>query len=296
MKTATWIISTSSTADLSKECMEERDIRYIPFIYTIGDHEYKDDLGQTISPARFYEMIEKEGAMPTTSQINVQTYVDTFRPWLKDGKDIVHIELSSGISGSAQALMVAKDMLAEEFPERKLYFHDSLAASAGLGLLVTMAADMRDAGKTAEEVDAWIAENKMRLQHWFYTTDLTHLRRGGRVSAASALVGGMLNICPLMHVDAQGKLTPVDKVRGKKNVIKQAFKKMEEYAEDRNGYTGKCFISHSAREEEARELADMIEQAFPNLSEPVRIFNIGAVIGAHTGPGTVALFFLGDAR
>lgn len=291
-----FILSTSSTADLSKAFMEERKIEYIPFIYTIGDHEYKDDLGQTIAPARFYEMIDKEGAMPTTSQINVQTYIDTFRPWLREGKDIVHLELSSGISGSAQALMVAKDMLQEEFPERNLYFHDSLCASSGLGLLMTMAADLRDAGKSGEEVSAWVEENKLRVQHWFYTTDLTHLRRGGRVSAASAVVGGMLNICPLMHVDKEGKLIPKDKIRGKKKVIRAAFQKMEELAEDRSDYSGKCFISHSAREEEAKELAGMINERFKNMKEPVRIFDIGAVIGAHTGPGTVALFFHGDNR
>lgn len=290
-----FIISTSSTADLSREFLEEREIRYIPFIYTIGDHEYKDDLGQTIAPQRFYEMIDKEGAMPTTSQINVQTYMDTFRPILKDGKDILHIELSSGISGSAQALMVAKEMLAEEFPERNLYFHDSVSASAGLGLLVTMAADLRDQGHSGESVDRWISENKLRIQHWFYTTDLTHLRRGGRVSAASAVVGGLLNICPLLQVDANGKLVPVEKVRGKKNVIKAALNKMIEHAENGTEYTGKCFISHAAREDEAKELAAMIEETFPNIKE-VRIFDIGAVIGAHTGPGTVALFFYGDRR
>lgn len=291
-----FVISTSSTADLNKELLEERNIEYIPFIYTIGDGEYKDDLGQTIAPARFYEMIEKEGAMPTTSQINVQTYLDTFRPWLKSGKDILHLELSSGISGSAQALMVAKDQLSEEFPERNLYFHDTLAASAGLGLLTVLAADMRDAGKTGAEVDQWMTENKMRLQHWFYTTDLTHLKRGGRVSAASALMGGMLNICPLMHVDAEGKLIPVEKIRGKKNVLRAAYKKMEEFAENGTSYTGKCFISHSDREDEAKELARLIEENFNRMKEPVRIFDIGAVIGAHTGPGTIALFFYGEKR
>lgn len=291
-----FVISTSSTADLNKELLEERNIEYIPFIYMIGDGEYKDDLGQTIAPARFYEMIEKEGAMPTTSQINVQTYLDTFRPWLKSGKDILHLELSSGISGSAQALMVAKDQLSEEFPERNLYFHDTLAASAGLGLLTVLAADMRDAGKTGAEVDQWMTENKMRLQHWFYTTDLTHLKRGGRVSAASALMGGMLNICPLMHVDAEGKLIPVEKIRGKKNVLRAAYKKMEEFAENGTSYTGKCFISHSDRKDEAKELARLIEENFNRMKEPVRIFDIGAVIGAHTGPGTIALFFYGEKR
>ena len=291
-----FVISTSSTADLNKELLEECNIEYIPFIYTIGDGEYKDDLGQTIAPARFYEMIEKEGAMPTTSQINVQTYLDTFRPWLKSGKDILHLELSSGISGSAQALMIAKDQLSEEFPERNLYFHDTLAASAGLGLLTVLAADMRDAGKTGAEVDQWMTENKMRLQHWFYTTDLTHLKRGGRVSAASALMGGMLNICPLMHVDAEGKLIPVEKIRGKKNVLRAAYKKMEEFAENGTSYTGKCFISHSDREDEAKELARLIEENFNRMKEPVRIFDIGAVIGAHTGPGTIALFFYGEKR
>ena len=145
--------------------------------------------------------------------------------WLKAGHDILHLELSSGISGSAQALMVAKGMLEEQFPDRKLYFHDSLCASAGLGLLTILAADMRDAGKSGAEIDAWITENKLRVQHWFYTTDLTHFRRGGRVSAASAVVGGLLNICPLLHVDAEGKLIPVEKVRGKKNVMRTTLTK-----------------------------------------------------------------------
>lgn len=289
-------ISTSSTADLNKALLEERDIQYIPFIFTIDDKEYNDDLGQTIPPARFYEMIDKEGAMPTTSQINVQKYMATFTPWLKAGHDILHLELSSGISGSAQALMVAKGMLEEQFPDRKLYFHDSLCASAGLGLLAILAADMRDAGKSGAEIDAWITENKLRVQHWFYTTDLTHFRRGGRVSAASAVVGGLLNICPLLHVDAEGKLIPVEKVRGKKNVMRTTLDKMRAHAQDGTAYTGKCFISHSAREEEAKELAARIEEQFPQMKEPVQIFDIGAVIGAHTGPGTVALFFLGDTR
>lgn len=291
-----FLIGTSSTADLPLSVFEERDLFYIPFIYTIGDEEFKDDLGQTISHAEFYRKIDEEGAMPTTSQINVQTYLDTFRPSLEEGKDIVYIELSSGISGSAQSLMMAKEILKEEFPDRGLYFHDSLCASAGLGLLVSMVADLRDEGKSAQEVDAWIAENKMRVQHWFYTTDLTHLKRGGRVSAASAVVGGLLNICPLLHVDREGKLIPMEKIRGKKKVMVRTVQKMEELAENRLDYSGKCFLSHSNRPEEAKEVAALVESTFPKLNGPVQVYDIGAVIGAHTGPGTIALFFCGDER
>lgn len=291
-----FLIGTSSTADLPLSVYQERDLFYIPFIYTIGDEEFKDDLGQTTSYAEFYRKIDEDGAMPTTSQINVQTYLDTFRPWLEEGKDIVYMELSSGISGSAQSLMMAKEILKEEFPDRGLYFHDSLCASAGLGLLVTLAADLRDEGKSAQEVDAWIADHKMHVQHWFYTTDLTHLKRGGRVSAASAMVGGLLNICPLLHVDREGKLIPQEKIRGKKKAMLRAIQKMEELADDRTNYSGKCFISHSNRHEEATEMAKKIEEAFPNLNGSVQVYDIGAVIGAHTGPGTIALFFYGEER
>ena len=173
---------------------------------------------------------------------------------------------------------------------------DSLGASSGYGLLTDMAADMRDNGESIENVYEWLEENKLNIHHWFFSTDLTHFRRGGRVSATSAVVGGILNICPLLNMSHDGKLIPREKVRGKKNVILKMVEKMKTHAKDGTNYSGKCFISNSACYEDARRVADLVEENFPDLDGKVIINSVGTVIGSHTGPGTVALFFIGDKR
>jgi DegV family protein with EDD domain len=167
---------------------------------------------------------------------------------------------------------------------------------SGFGLLTDMAADMRDNGKTIEEVYNWLEENKLNVHHWFFSTDLTHYKRGGRISAASAVMGSLLNICPLLNMSYDGKLIPRRKIRGKKQVIAQIVNMMEVHAKDGLNYSGKCFISNSACYEDARKVADLIEEKFPNLSAPVMINSVGTVVGSHTGQGTVALFFVGDKR
>ena len=179
---------------------------------------------------------------------------------------------------------------------RKLLVVDSLGASSGYGLLVDMVADLRDSGETLENVYAWVDENKLNIHHWFFSTDLSHYKRGGRISATSAAVGSLLNICPLMDVNYEGKLIPREKIRGKKRVISEIVQKMETHAQNGMDYSGKCFISNSACYEDARLVADQIEEKFPNLNGKVMINSVGTVIGSHTGPGTVALFFLGDER
>lgn len=288
-------ITCCSTADMSASYFEERKIPYVCFQYRMDGVEYPDDLGKTMPFAEFYDRISK-GAEPTTAQINAQQYMDFFEPILKEGKDILHFTLSGGISGSVNSANIAKTQMEEKYPERKIIVIDSLAASSGFGMLVDAALDKQEEGLSLEENAAWAEENKNKLHHWFFSTDLTSFIRGGRISKVSGFVGQALNICPLMNVNSEGKLIPRNKYRGKKQVIREMVKRMEQHAQGGLSYSGKCFMSCSACEEDARKVADVIEEKFPNLNGKVRINSIGTVIGAHTGPGTVALFFWGDER
>ena len=290
-----FLLSCSSTADLPAEYFTRRNIPYVCFHFTINGKDYPDDLGQTMSFDEFYQQVAA-GAMPTTSQVSMGQYIDFFEPNLEAGQDILHITLSSGLSGSYNSALLAREELLQKYPQRKIQIVDSLGASSGYGLLVDMAADLRDQGATLEQVHAWLEENKLNLHHWFFSTDLTHYKRGGRLSATSAFMGTLLHICPLMNMNIEGKLIPRTKVRGKKAVISEIVRMMETHARDGIQYSGKCFISNSACYEDARSVADLIEEKFPNLNGPVMINSVGAVIGSHTGPGTVALFFLGDRR
>lgn len=203
---------------------------------------------------------------------------------------------SSGLSGSYNSACIARDTLAEQYPDNKIYLVDSLAASSGYGLLVDTAADMRDSGKTAEEIVAWLEENKLNLHHWFFSTDLTSYIRGGRVSPVAGFFGTMLKICPLLNVNDEGKLIPRQKCRGKSKAIDEIVAQMVAHAEGGLDYSGKCFISNSACLADAEAVASRVEETFKNLNGKVMINNIGTVIGSHTGPGTVALFFYGDKR
>jgi len=290
-----YILSCCSTADLSKEHFEKRDINYICFHYELDGVQYPDDLGQTMPFDKFYQAMVN-GADTKTSQINADEFEEYFEPFLKEGKDILHLCLSSGITGVLNSANIAKDILEEKYPDRKIYIVDSLAASSGFGLLMDKLADLRDEGMTIEEVYAWAEANKLKLHHWFFTSDLTFFVKGGRVSKTSGFVGNMLNICPLLNVSVEGKLIPRYKIRTKRKVIEAIVKKMEETVDDRYDYNGKCYISNSACFEDARAVADLIEERFPKMQEKVQIYDIGTTIGSHTGPGTVALFYWGDER
>jgi len=290
-----YILTCGSTADMPLAYMQDRNIPYVCFRFNMDGEEFPDDLGKTMSFEEFYDRITK-GALPTTSQVNVGQYVEFFEPFLKEGKDILHISLSSGLSGSYNSARIARDELLQKYSERKILLVDSLGASSGYGLLVDAAADMRDNGTDIEDIYSWLMENRLNIHHWFFSTDLSHYKRGGRISATSATVGALLNICPLMNMNDEGKLIPRTKIRGKKTVIKEIVRKMELHAQNGVEYSGKCFISNSACYEDARMVADLVEEKFPRLNGPVMINNIGTVIGAHTGPGTVALFFFGDQR
>lgn len=290
-----YIISCSSTADLTEEHFRARNISYICFHFELDGKQYMDDLGKSIPFDRFYEAMAN-GADTKTSQINVAEFTDYFEGFLKEGKDILHLSLSSGISGVVNSAMIAKENLQEQYPDRKIYILDSLAASSGYGLLMDKLADLRDEGKSIDEVYKWANDNRLRLNHWFFSTDLTFYVKGGRISKASGFFGGMLNICPLLNVDFMGRLIPRYKIRTKRKVIQTIVDKMEEYCDDGREYNGKCYMCHSACYEDARAVADLIEERFPNLDGKVLINSIGTTIGSHTGPGTVAVFFWGKKR
>lgn len=290
-----FILSCCSTADLSKEHFIQRNISYICFHFELDGKEYKDDLGESMFFENFYNAM-KNGASTKTSQVNAAEYEEYFEKFLKEGKDILHVCLSSGISGSYNSANIARDILLEKYPDRKIYVVDSLCAASGFGLLMDQAADLRDSGMSIDEVHKWIEENRMKLHHWVMVTDLTYLIRGGRVSKAAGVIGGVLNICPIICVDQSGKLSVVQKVRTKRKAIETVAKKMEQYANDGLEYDGKCYICHSACYEDAKAVADLVESRFPRLNGKVLINSIGTTIGSHTGPGTVALFFWGEER
>jgi DegV family protein with EDD domain len=290
-----YIISCCSTADLSAEHFAERNISYICFHYELNGKEYADDLGKSISFDDFY-LAMKNGAETRTSQINAEEFKNYFEAYLKEGKDVLHVCLSSGISGVTNSARIARDELAEQYPDRKILIVDSLGASSGYGLLMDRLADLRDEGKSIQEVYEWAEAHKLNLHHWFFSTDLTFYIRGGRISKTAGFFGGMLNICPLLNMDQEGRLIPRFKIRTKKKVFHAIVDKMEEYAEGGLDYSGKCYISQSACYEDARAVADLVEARFPKLNGKVLINPIGTTIGSHTGPGTVALFFWGSRR
>ena len=287
---ADYVLSCCSTADLSPEHMRARDLPYVCFHFFLNGEEKIDDLGISVPPKVLFDTI-KAGADARTAQVNADEYEAFFRTYLQEGKDLLHVTLSSGISGTINSAQAAAATLREEFPERKIYIVDSLCASSGYGLFMDKLADLRDTGMGIDELKDWAEANRLRLNHWFFSTDLTQYIRGGRVSKTAGFVGGLLGICPLLHVNNEGKLEPVAKIPSKKRVRKEMLKKMEEQAENGLDYSGKCYICQSDILDEAQKVADEIEGRFPHLNGKVQIYPIGGVIGCHTGPGTVALFF-----
>ena len=290
-----YVLSCCSTADLSKEHFERRNINYICFHFSLDGVEYKDDLGQSIPFDEFYKRMS-EGSETQTSQVNVAEFVEYFEPFLKEGKDIIHLCLSSGITGVYNSASLAKQELQEKYPDRKIYIVDSLGASSGYGLIMETLADLRDGGANIDELYKWVEEHKLNLHHWFYSTDLSYYVKGGRISKASGWFGTMLHICPLLNMDDLGRLIPRFKCRGKNAVQNKLIQMMEECADDGLNYSGKCYISNAGCEDEARKIAQIIENKFPKLNGKVVINSVGTTIGSHTGPGTLALFFWGKKR
>ncbi len=288
-------LSCCSTTDVPYTRMEKRGIPVLFYTYLIDGQEFVDDMGR--DPKALPEFYRKvvDGALPTTSQINVDTYYNFFKGLLEKG-DLLHLAFTSGLSGSVNNAQLAAEELRGEFPGRTITVIDTTCASSGYGMLVDMAADMRDRGCSLQEIAGWVEQNKYNMHHQFFTTSLAHFKRSGRVSGATAAIGTILNICPLLQLDYAGSINSYSKARGQSKCIEDTVAWMEEHAAGGKAYNGRCYISHSASPDIAKSTRDAIEAHFKNLRGKVEIFDIGTVIGSHTGKGTVAVFFMGDER
>ena len=260
-----FLLSCCSTSDLNVKHYKDRGIRFICFHYFLDGIEHKDDFGETLPISEFYKKME-QGAMTKTSQLNAQDYYNYFENLINEGyKEILHLTLSSGISGTINSARIAVNMINEKYKDVKIYIVDSLAASSGYGLLMEKLADLKDEGKSIEEVRDWAENNRLFVNHWFFSTDLKYYVRGGRISRTSGFFGNMLHVCPLLNVNDEGKLIPREKIIGKKKVINAIVQKMIENAKDGKDYNDYCYISHSAVFEDAKAVKDKVEEAFPNL-------------------------------
>ena len=285
-------IITDSSANLPETLIERYQLHILSLMFLVGDKEYYSYVkGEVTDIKKFYTMM-REGQKITTSHINRDVCTRLFESLLSSGKDILYIGFSSGLSGTYQTGHMVLEEMREKYPERKIYDIDTLAASLGEGLLVTYAARMREAGRTIEEVHQWLVDNRLHLCHWFTVDDLFFLKRGGRISATTALAGTVLGIKPVMHVDNEGHLVPVAKVRGRKNSLDALVAHMEKTAIEPGHQT--VYITHGDCIEDAEYVASLVRKKF-GVKEIV-INYVDPVIGAHSGPGTVALFFVGTER
>lgn len=291
-KTNDFLIITDSTCDMPQEMADELGLAILPIRVSMEDKEYAHYLdGRELGFHEFYEKL-RAGVPAKTSAANQEDFLSLMEPALAAGRDVLYIGFSSGLSSTYNVGVMTAAQLAEKYPERKVYTVDSLSASFGEGLLVYHAVQQKLAGKNIDEVRAFVEENRLHLCHWFTVDDLQHLKRGGRVSAAAAAFGTMLNIKPVLHVDDEGHLIPVSKVQGRTASIKALLKKMQETAIDPAEQV--VFISHGDCEKDAEKLAAMVRESIG--PKEIVLNPIGPVIGAHSGPGTVALFFLGTER
>ena len=291
-KTNDFLIITDSTCDMPQEMADELGLAILPIRVSMEDKEYAHYLdGRELGFHEFYEKL-RAGVPAKTSAANQEDFLSLMEPALAAGRDVLYIGFSSGLSSTYNVGVMTAAQLAEKYPERKVYTVDSLSASFGEGLLVYHAVQQKLAGKSIDEVRAFVEENRLHLCHWFTVDDLQHLKRGGRVSAAAAVFGTMLNIKPVLHVDDEGHLIPVGKVQGRTTSIKALLKKMQETAIDPAEQV--VFISHGDCEKDAEKLAAMVRESIG--PKEIILNPIGPVIGAHSGPGTVALFFLGTKR
>ena len=290
-----YVLSCCSTADLTAEHFRSRDINYICFHFSMDGKQYSDDLGQSIPFEEFYQRMA-QGAETKTSQVNVEEFMEYFEPFLQKGQDILHVTLSTGLSGVYNSACAAREELLTKYPDRKIYIVDSLGASSGYGLIMETLADLRDQGMELEDLCSWVTSHRLHMHHWFFSTDLSFYVKGGRISRAAGWFGTALKICPLLNMNDEGKLIPRFKIRGKKAVIRRIVEQMTLCADNGTDYSGKCFISHSGCMEDAKAVAALVEETFPRLNGKVDINYVGTTIGSHTGPGTVALFFWGNER
>ncbi|HYF81819.1 MAG TPA: DegV family protein [Clostridia bacterium] len=285
------VLLIDSCTDLPRSYVEKNEIPVVNLVCNFKGQEYKDDFGKTLSYKEFYAAV-RNGEMPSTSQVNVYVYTEIFKKYATDGKSIIYLGFSSALSGSLNSALLAKDMICEEIENADITVIDSRSASLGEGLLAYHANEMLKAGASKDEVVSWLETNKLRMNHWFTVDDLGHLKRGGRVSGAAAFVGTLLDIKPILQVDDEGRLIPVSKVKGRKKSLKTLFEMLQENIVSPEEQV--IAISHGDCIEDAEYLKEMILKEYK--VKDVIINEVGPVIGSHSGPGTVALFFMGNKR
>ncbi|NBI10746.1 DegV family protein [Colidextribacter sp. OB.20] len=287
-----FVILTDSSADLGADMVRELDVQVLPLSFILDEHTYQNHPdNREMDPHVFYERL-RGGDVATTNAVNVAQYTEALEPLLQAGRDVLILAFSSGLSTTYNSSRLAVEELSAKYPERKLFTVDTLCASLGQGLLVWYAAKARERGCSIEEVRDWVEDHKLNLCHQFTVDDLHFLKRGGRISAATAMVGSMLHIKPVLHVDDEGHLTSIGKVRGRHASLKALVDQMEETAVDSGSLT--VFISHGDCLEDAQAVERMVRDRF-NVHN-IYINFVGPVIGAHSGPGTVALFYIGTVR
>lgn len=287
-----FILTCESTADLPLKHITERNISAIPYTYCIDGVEYVDDMGEFDGRKQFYKFLA-EGKMPTTSQICIDRYMNFFREQLEKG-DLLHIAFDSGLSQSVYNAYYAAEELKKEFPNRRIVVLDSTCGCLGYGILVDTLADMRDQGKSFDELYDWAKKNRLRIHHQFFSTTLSYYRKSGRVSGPAALIGNMLKLCPLLRLDKTGKIIAYSKVMSVTRAISKTIEETEAHVENGRDYEGKMWIAHSDCLSTAENVTTALKKTFPKAD--VRLFEIGPIIGSHCGQGTVAVYFMGDER
>lgn len=287
-------IFTDSCADLRPDFIAaQQAFHVLSLSYTIGKEQHIDAPGQGLDTATFYRRLS-DGETSVTSQVNVETFCNAFRPLLKEGKEILYIAFSSALSGTCQSAIMAQNMLKEEQLGGKLIVVDTLAASGGQGLCVYLALQKREQGMDVEAVAKWLEDSRQNIVHWFTVDDLQFLKRGGRCSPTAAFFGSLMNIKPVLHVSPEGKLIARDKVRGRNAALRGLVDRMENLAVNPKEQT--IFISNAACEEDAHKLSEMIHERLGVPMDRFIISSVGPVVGSHSGPGTLALFFWGKDR
>ena len=282
-----FVITADSTVDLPKAFLEEKQVPVVSLSYIIGGATYRD--GEGLTSKEFYDKI-REGAMPTTSQVNPEQARDLFEPILKEGTDILHIAFTSGLSGTYNSCRIAAEELSEEYPDRKIVVVDSLCAASGGGMLLYKAIELKEQGKSFDEIVTWVEENKLHVCHDVTVDDLFHLHRGGRVSKTSAVLGTIIKIKPIIHVNDEGKLIVIGKERGRKKALQTLVERMEEKSQ---GFENDIvMITHGDALEDAEYVKGLIQDKFGITN--IMINPLGTVIGSHTGPGVIALFYMGN--
>lgn len=284
-------ILTDSCCDIPYQVLKENQVDFISMHVDVAGKELVDDLGKDFVIDDFYEEI-KQGAMPTTSQVNVGRYVEFFKQYASQQVPVLYICFSSGLSGSYQSAIQAVELVKEELPEAQIHVFDSLAASGGEGLMVYEAAKRQQAGMSLADQLTWLEENRLTYQHWVTVDDLNHLQRGGRISKTSAVLGGLMNIKPIIYVDPAGKLEVTEKVRGRKKALQLLADRIVTATQEPSEQS--IFITNSAAKAEAEELKTLIEQKIQ--PKEIRIFPLGPTIASHTGLGCVAVFTRGKRR